>query len=154
MSNDYRPNAGIALFHADGRVFLGRRLSGSQYAWQMPQGGIDAGETPLQAAVRELEEEIGVGPELVSLLEELPDWLSCDFPTAIRRRQGWRGQRQKWFAFRFLGADSDVRLDRHTPEFGAWRWADLSEAPSLVIPFKRPIYEEVARRFARWANSP
>lgn len=153
MSSEYRPNAAIALFNPDGRVFFGHRLSGSRFAWQMPQGGIDAGETPLQAALRELEEEAGVRASLVALLEEMPVWLSYDFPAAVRRRQGWRGQRQKWFAFRFLGDDRDIDLDLHTPEFNAWRWGDLAEAPSLVIPFKRSVYEEVARRFAPWAKS-
>lgn len=154
MRGEYRPNAAIALFSRQGKVFLGRRLTGARHAWQMPQGGIDPGETPLQAALRELEEEIGVEASLVALLEEMPEWLSYDFPNEIRRRQGWRGQRQKWFAFRFLGDDRDVDLDRHKPEFGAWRWGELAEAPALVIPFKRPIYEEVARQFAPWAKLP
>lgn len=148
----YRPNVGIALFNPAGAVFLGKRPGDGMFAWQMPQGGIDAGETPHEAALRELEEEVGVQPSLVSLLEEAPDWLSYDFPEQVRRKQGWRGQRQKWFAFRFLGEDRDIVLDRHTPEFEAWRWGSLSEAPELVIPFKRAVYNQVAQRFARWAK--
>ena len=92
---------------------------------------------------------------VVAVLEETPDWIFYDFPPDVRRRLARRertylGQRQKWFALRFLGIDSDVHLDRHTPEFGSWRWGRLTEAASIVIPFKRPVYEEVARRFARF----
>lgn len=150
----YRPNVGLAVFHKTGLVFLGRRAGASgSYQWQMPQGGVDPGEDPRTAALRELEEEIGVRPELVSIIEETPDWLYYDFPASLRRDQGPRGpylgQRQKWFALRFLGRDSDVRLDTHTPEFADWRWARLGEAPGLVIPFKRRVYDEIARRFSR-----
>lgn len=148
----YRPNVGLAVFSKRGEVLLGRRRQGGSFAWQMPQGGIDAGESPLQAAHRELEEEIGVGPHLVELLEETPDWLRYDFPAHEQRRGIWRGQRQKWFALRFLGQDSDIVLDRHTPEFDAWRWAKLTEAPGQIIPFKRQVYEQIARRFAVWCK--
>jgi putative (di)nucleoside polyphosphate hydrolase len=152
----YRPNVGLALFHRDGLVFLGRRAgTDGPYQWQMPQGGVDDGETPMQAAYRELEEEAGVQPHLVELLEETPDWIYYDFPDDVRARASSRGrfigQRQKWFALRFKGRDADVRLDTHTPEFVDWRWAALETAPALVIPFKRAAYEEVARRFARHA---
>jgi putative (di)nucleoside polyphosphate hydrolase len=156
----YRPNVGLALFNRQGQVFYGRRVTAGLeadggYQWQMPQGGIDEGETPAEAAARELEEEIGVGADLVEILEETADWIFYDFPPDIRRRLSSRkerflGQRQKWFALRFKGQDRDVRLDRHTPEFSAWRWGALAEAPSLIIPFKRPVYEEIARRFRRF----
>jgi putative (di)nucleoside polyphosphate hydrolase len=148
----YRPNVGLALFSARGEVLLGRRRQGGAFAWQMPQGGIDSGETPEQAALRELEEEIGVGAHLVELLEETPDWLRYDFPDYAQRRGNWRGQRQKWFALRYRGTDHDIVLDRHTPEFDSWRWADLAQAPSLIIDFKRAVYEQIARRFAVWAK--
>jgi putative (di)nucleoside polyphosphate hydrolase len=152
----YRPNVGLALFQRDGLVFLGRRAgTDGPYQWQMPQGGVDDGETPMQAAYRELEEETGVAPHLVELLEETPDWIYYDFPEDVRVRMNSRGkfigQRQKWFALRFKGRDADVRLDTHTPEFDDWRWSRLDTAADLVIPFKRAAYEEVARRFRRHA---
>jgi putative (di)nucleoside polyphosphate hydrolase len=150
----YRPNVGLALFHREGLVFLGKRQGAEgPYQWQMPQGGVDRGEAPADAALRELEEEVGVRPEHVDLLEETEDWLYYDFPINLRAklnlRGRYRGQRQKWFAFRFKGRDSDIKLDTHTPEFSDWRWAALDTAPALVIPFKRATYEEIARRFAR-----
>lgn len=152
----YRANVGLALFSAAGHVFLGRRVNGrGAFQWQMPQGGIDEGEDPAEAALRELDEEVGVSAKLVEVLEETPDWLHYDFPAEIRRRMPgpFIGQRQKWFALRFKGSDSDIRLDRHTPEFDAWRWARLEEAPGLIVPFKRPVYAEVAHRFSRWASA-
>jgi putative (di)nucleoside polyphosphate hydrolase len=152
----YRANVGLALFHRTGLVFLGRRIGEQgQYNWQMPQGGVDAGEEPRHAAYRELEEEIGVPARLAELLEETPEWLYYDFPPEMIGRNGRRylGQRQKWFAFRFQGRDADIRLDLHTPEFGEWRWARLEETPGLVIPFKRPVYEAVAQRFSRFARA-
>jgi len=152
----YRPNVGLALFHRNGLVFLGKRTGADgPYQWQMPQGGVDRGEQPSQAAFRELEEEIGVRAELVDLLEEAEDWLFYDFPRDIRSKMKPRGrflgQRQRWFAFRFKGRDADIRLDTHTPEFSDWRWASLTAAPELVIPFKRPTYEEVVRRFKKYS---
>jgi putative (di)nucleoside polyphosphate hydrolase len=151
----FRPNVGLALFQRNGLVFLGKRADAvGPFQWQMPQGGIDKGESPHQGALREMEEEIGVRADLVELLEETPDWLYYEFPTnlraRIRARGRYRGQRQKWFAFRFMGRDADIRLDTHTPEFSDWRWAPLEQAPELVIPFKRATYEEVARRFSKY----
>ncbi len=150
----YRPNVGLALFHGNGLVFLGKRFGAEPpFQWQMPQGGVDRGETAIQAAWREMEEEIGVRTEHADLLEETPDWLYYEFPTNLRtkmkQRGRYKGQRQKWFAFRFKGRDADIRLDTHTPEFSDWRWAPLAQAPALVIPFKRPTYEEVAQRFMK-----
>ena len=150
----YRPNVGLALFHRQGLVFLGKRAGADgPYQWQMPQGGIDRGERPGEAAYRELEEEVGVRPDLVDLLEETDDWLYYDFPidvrTKMKPRGRYRGQRQKWFAFRFKGRDADIRLDTHTPEFSDWRWAPLASTPALVIPFKRATYEDVTRRFEK-----
>ncbi|MEZ5938874.1 MAG: RNA pyrophosphohydrolase [Hyphomonadaceae bacterium] len=154
----YRPNVGLAIFSRRGHVLIGHRTNAksgeARYAWQMPQGGIDRGETPEQAALRELGEETGLEPHHVELLEELDPWLFYDFPPDLKARLAgpYFGQRQKWFAMRFLGSDTDVRLDAHTPEFDAWRWAPLADTPSLVIPFKRPVYEQVAQRFVQWTN--
>jgi putative (di)nucleoside polyphosphate hydrolase len=151
----YRPNVGLALFHPQGLVFLGRRVGAEgPYQWQMPQGGVDRGETPKQAAYRELEEEVGVRAQHVELLEETADWFYYEFPMDVRagmkQRGRFLGQKQKWFAFRFKGRDSDIRLDTHSPEFSDWRWGALETAPGLVIPFKRATYEEVAKRFKRY----
>lgn len=151
----YRANVGLAMFSSAGYVFVGRRINGrGAFQWQLPQGGVDKGEAPPQAALRELEEEIGVAPKLVDILQETDDWLYYDFPLELRKRMGgpYLGQRQKWFALRFKGSDSDVRLDKHTPEFDAWRWAKLSEIPDLIVPFKRPVYQAVAKRFAPWTE--
>ncbi len=150
----YRANVGLALFNRDGHVFLGKRAGvASAYQWQMPQGGIDDGETEMDAAFRELEEEIGVRASNAVLLDQTQDWLSYDYPDDVREstRGKHLGQRQKWFALRFTGEDGDIKLDTHTPEFVDWRWAHLAEAPALIVPFKRGVYEEVARRFARFA---
>lgn len=152
----YRPNVGLALFHREGLVFLGKRSGAAgPYQWQMPQGGVDRGEEPAAAALRELEEEVGVRAEHVEILEETDDWLYYEFPTDVRIKMKSRGryvgQRQKWFALRFKGRDADIKLDTHTPEFSDWRWASLDTTPELVIPFKRPTYEEVARRFKKFS---
>ena len=142
----------MMLFDRDGRVFVARRIDTAQDAWQMPQGGIDSGETPAEAALRELEEEIGTAK--AEIIAESGAWLTYDLPEALAKTLWYgryRGQRQKWFALKFKGSDSDIRLDRHTPEFDAWRWAKLEEAPGAIVPFKRPVYEAVAERFRKWA---
>ncbi|MGD2131844.1 MAG: RNA pyrophosphohydrolase [Maricaulaceae bacterium] len=151
----YRPNVGIALFAPSGRVLVGRRVGDrGAHRWQMPQGGIDAGEAAEAAAVRELEEETGVRPELIEPLGAVDRWLTYDFPPEVRARkrrkgQDWAGQKQRWFAFRFTGADADIKLDAHHPaEFDDWRWESLASTPSLVIPWKRPVYAVVAQEFA------
>jgi len=146
----YRSAAGAAVFGPDGRVFLGRRLRGQVGTWQMPQGGIDAGETPLEAARRELAEETGI--IAVSLLAEHPDWLTYELPPDLDPPPRWadryRGQRQRWFAFRYDGRDADIDLATEHPEFDAWRWATLDEAVAAVVAFKRPVYEALAMAFA------
>lgn len=150
----YRPNVGLAVFNKEGGVLIGRRMrSVGPYQWQLPQGGIDIGESPTEAAMRELYEETGLRPQHVNLLEETPDWLFYDFPEHVLEQMHgpFRGQRQKWFAFRLTGRDKDIRLDTHTPEFDIWRWARLEDTPHLVVPFKRRVYEAMASRFARFA---
>jgi len=160
----YRPCVGLALFNPAGLVFVGRRANRSQrehtapgHEWQMPQGGIDAGEQPIEAAYRELREETNVSS--VSLLAEAPDWLSYDLPREIGReawRGKYRGQSQKWFAFRFDGDESEIDIlnpgGGHKPEFDAWRWVPLAETAELIIPFKREVYREVVRQFAAVAR--
>lgn len=151
----YRPNVGVALFRPDGRVWIGRRVGATlpetgqsmpEWLWQMPQGGIDAGEDLAAAAFRELKEETGVVS--ARLLTLTPGWLVYDFPNG-RNRHHWRGQRQKWAAMLFEGEDSEIALDGdHMQEFDQWRWAELEETARLIVPFKRPIYEDVVRAFA------
>ena len=162
----YRPNVGIALFNAAGRVLIAKRLrdDGPEviypgYEWQMPQGGIDADEDPRPAALRELYEETGVTS--VAYLGETPDWMAYDYPPydgPPHRLAAFRGQRQKWFAFRFTGDDGEIDIsveravDGGDPEFGAWRWERLQRLPELVVPFRRKVYEAVASEFGRFAG--
>ncbi len=156
----YRPNVGAVLFNRDGKVFVARRADlpnaeGTPGGWQLPQGGIDANEDPRVAVLRELEEEIGTAR--VAIIGEHPDWLIYDLPpdlVGVALGGRYRGQRQRWFALRFLGDDSDIRLDLDPhPEFDAWRWAELAELPALAVGFKRAIYEILAASFARFAGS-
>ena len=138
------------LIDADGKVFVGKRLESEEgNGWQMPQGGIDAGEEPRVAAWRELEEEVGtVKGEIIG---ETRDWLAYDVPDALLGKvwEGrYRGQKQKWFAVRFTGSDADIRLDRHLkPEFSAYRWVEASELPGLIVDFKRPVYVRLIEEF-------
>jgi putative (di)nucleoside polyphosphate hydrolase len=149
----YRLNVGAALFNVTGQVFVGRRgdvPAGGQHVWQMPQGGIDAGEDPRQAVMRELAEETGTGN--AEILAEHDEWLQYDVPADLVGRAfggRYRGQRQRWFALGFLGQDSDIRLDAHLPaEFVEWKWVELAALPALAVPFKRHIYEAVITAFA------
>jgi putative (di)nucleoside polyphosphate hydrolase len=151
---NYRPCVGVAVFNRDGTVFVGRRVgAAAQSWWQMPQGGIDDGETARDAAQRELAEETGI--HRVVLLGSTEDWISYDVPAALQPRSWggrYRGQAQLWFAFAFTGAAEEIDLDASGHrEFDAWRWVPLAETPSLVVAFKRPVYEEVARSFAHFA---
>ena len=157
MSEDlalYRPNVGVVLFHPDGRVWLGRRANTPEpYNWQFPQGGVDPGEDLASAAHRELAEETGA--RSVTYLGRTDGWLAYDFPAGhggTKALRGWKGQKQVWFALRFDGAEAEFNLAAHPPpEFDAWRWGYLDEAPELVVPFKRGSYEAVARAFAPFA---
>lgn len=150
----YRPNVGVILFNRDGRVWIGRRVGDfadigeerEQWRWQMPQGGIDAGEGIEQAAFRELKEETGVVSARILALT--PGWLAYDFPPGYKKKD-WRGQRQKWAAMLFEGEDAEIDLAADDKqEFDAWRWAELEETPGLIVPFKRKVYEELVRGFA------
>jgi len=156
----YRRNVGAVLFDCRGLVFVARRADlpnaeGAAGGWQLPQGGIDAGENPHAAVLRELAEEIGTAR--AEIIGEHPEWLRYDLPAELVGRAlggRYRGQLQRWFALRFLGTDADIRLDLDPhPEFDAWRWAELSELPALAVDFKRPIYEALVTSFARFATS-
>ena len=143
-----RPCVGIMLINTDGRAFVGQRIDVFEEAWQMPQGGIDKGESPRDAAMRELHEEAGT--DKAEIVAEVADWLDYELPkdTAAGRWGGkYRGQTQKWFALRFTGRDADIDLEAHEPEFKAWQWMELDALPGLVVPFKRPIYERVVAEF-------
>jgi putative (di)nucleoside polyphosphate hydrolase len=147
----YRPCAGVMLVNRDGKVFVGQRLDSTLEAWQMPQGGLDPGEEPRAAAIRELGEETGIAADLVELIAEAPKELTYDLPDELIGRiwsGKWRGQRQRWFLFRFLGEDSDVNIATAYPEFRAWRWADPAELPHSIVEFKRALYEELLEIFA------
>lgn len=147
----YRPNVGVVLFHPDGRVWYGRRANTpGPHSWQFPQGGVDEGEDYEAAARRELAEETGVTS--VELLAKTEEWIAYAFPEdygGTKQARGWLGQKQKWFAFRFLGDESEIDLTRHDEvEFDAWRWGPLSDAPDLIVPFKRAAYQQVVQAFA------
>jgi putative (di)nucleoside polyphosphate hydrolase len=147
----YRDGVGIALLNADDMVFVGQRIDQTAEAWQMPQGGIDPGENPLQAALREMEEEIGVPATLAEVIAESRDWLTYDLPSDLADKvwKGkYRGQRQKWYLARFKGRDSDINLQTAHPEFNQWRWLPFRRLPELIVPFKRPIYELIVAEFA------
>ncbi|HEX4112798.1 MAG TPA: RNA pyrophosphohydrolase [Stellaceae bacterium] len=149
MTDAYRRGVGIMLLDRAGLVFVGRRIDQKQEAWQMPQGGIDDGETPRQAAFRELKEEIGT--DRAELLAESARWLRYDLPAAARGNvwQGrYRGQEQKWFAMRFVGTDGDIDLATHHAEFNAWQWVPHDRLEALIVPFKRALYRDVLREFA------
>ena len=147
----YRPCVGILLLNAADRVFVGRRIDTAKEGeniWQMPQGGIDKGETPAAAALRELREEIGT--DKAEIIAESRQWLRYDLPPHLLGKvwKGrYRGQKQRWFALRFLGRDGDIDLNTEHPEFDAWQWVELDDLPNLVIPFKRDTYRAVVSEF-------
>ena len=149
----YRPAAGIMLINRDGQVFVAQRLDSSLEAWQMPQGGLDEGEDPTEGALRELEEETGIRRELVEILARAPGELLYDLPDDLLGKiwKGrYRGQNQHWFLARFLGRDEDVNIETAEPEFRAWKWAEPSELPAMIVPFKKKLYEDVLQEFADW----
>ncbi len=145
----YRPCAGVVLMNRDGLVFAGSRID-MPGAWQMPQGGIDGDETPREAALRELVEETGVSPHLVEAVDETPGWVFYDLPPELLGRI-WNGrfggQRQKWLLLRFLGQDSDIRIQTEHPEFDRWQWMQADALLDNIVPFKRHVYAEVLGAF-------
>jgi putative (di)nucleoside polyphosphate hydrolase len=145
---EYRPGVGIMLLNPQGQVFVARRVDLPGENWQMPQGGIDHGEEPRAAALRELAEETGIGR--AEILAESIDWLRYDLPPELlarARHGGWRGQRQKWFLMRFTGSDDDIDLAAGEPEFDAWKWVPVRELPRLAVPFKRQVYLDLMAEF-------
>jgi len=145
----YRPCVGVMLASRDGRLFVGERID-TPGAWQMPQGGIDPGETPTEAALRELREETGVTADLAQVEAETPDWLTYDLPHDIVPKiwKGrFRGQKQKWVLIRFLGRDSDINIASEHPEFSRWAWLPPADVLSQIVPFKRSVYAQVLDSF-------
>jgi putative (di)nucleoside polyphosphate hydrolase len=158
----FRPCVGIMVLNRDGKAFIGRRIDGPEHvdkthAWQMPQGGIDTGEQPWPAALRELREETNI--QSVERIAEIAEWLKYEIPRELVG-QAWkgkyRGQTQKWFAARFIGDDGEIDVEHpdgaHEPEFAAWRWEPMAKLPDLIVPFKRAVYERVVREFRHLAK--
>jgi putative (di)nucleoside polyphosphate hydrolase len=149
---EYRPGVGIMLLNRQSEVFVGRRIDmPAMPAWQMPQGGIDPGETPRQAALRELKEEIGT--DKAEILGKSRVWLKYDLPLDLAGGVWggrYRGQRQKWFAMRFTGRDDDINIATDHPEFEAWRWVEPKRLPQLIVPFKRQLYIDILAEFREY----
>ena len=149
----YRPAVGVMLLNANRKVWVGQRLDNKLEAWQMPQGGLDPGESPLDGAYRELEEETGIVRDLVEILTQAREPLYYDLPEDLIGKvwkEPWRGQRQTWFLARFLGQDEDVNIATPEPEFRAWKWAEPAELPAMIVPFKKKLYEDLVEAFADW----
>lgn len=146
----YRPCVGVVLINPQGLIFAGRRIDSDAPAWQMPQGGIDEGEKPRQAALRELWEETGVTEDLVEFVAKAPDWVTYDLPPELLG-QVWggrfRGQKQRWFLYRFTGRDDQVNIATGHPEFSEWRWIGADEMLEAIVPFKRAVYDQVVAAF-------
>ena len=149
----YRRGAGVMLLNSEGQAWVGARIDNPADAWQMPQGGIDDDEDAWTGALRELEEETGIRPDLVQKIAEHPERLRYDLPGEWREklwRGKWKGQMQHWFLARFLGEDGDVNLQTAHPEFRAWKWVDPAHLPDLIVPFKRDLYRRLVEDFAEY----
>ena len=146
----YRPCVGVMLINPAGLIFAGQRRDSTVPAWQMPQGGIDQGERPRQAARRELQEETGISKDLVEFVGKTDDWVTYDLPPELLGKVWdgkFRGQRQKWFLYRYLGRDDQVNIATEHPEFERWKWIGADEMLAEIVPFKRAVYDEVVRSF-------
>ena len=153
----YRRGVGVMLLNADREVWVGRRIDRTDEAWQMPQGGIDAGEEPWETALRELQEETGIPPHLVERIADCPERLRYDLPEELKDKLWggkWRGQEQDWFLCRFLGRESDVDIATAHPEFDAWKWVAPSALPDLIVPFKRDLYRRLIEQFREHIDLP
>lgn len=149
----YRPAAGVMLLNREGKVFVGQRIDNTLDAWQMPQGGLDGDEDPLDGAYRELEEETGIRREHVEIIARAPEPLYYDLPPELIGKvwkEPWRGQRQIWFLARFTGEDSDVNIRTADPEFRDWKWAEPRDLPGMIVPFKEQLYRDVLKAFDAW----
>jgi putative (di)nucleoside polyphosphate hydrolase len=153
LDDDYRMGVGVVLLNQLNQVFVAKRID-TPSAWQMPQGGIDKGEAPHETVMRELTEEIGT--DRAEIIAETKDWLIYDLPEGLRKKVWggkYKGQKQKWFAMRFTGTDTDIDLtaDKH-PEFSEWKWTSMDQLVELIVPFKRPLYENIVREFGYLAK--
>ncbi len=157
MTLPYRPAAAVMLLNSDDKVFVAQRIDSTADAWQMPQGGLDKGEDARTGALRELEEETGIGSHLVEVIAQASAELLYDLPPELAGRMWggkYRGQRQSWFLARFSGTDDDIDLATEHPEFNAYQWVDPWQLPQLIVPFKRRLYEEVLAEFSGWLPLP
>lgn len=148
----YRPCVGVMLVNESGHVFVGRRIDNKEGDWwQMPQGGVDKGEDPRNAAIRELGEETGIGPALIEIVAQASDTMRYDLPAELMGKLWggrYRGQEQTWFLARFTGTDADVNLDAHDPpEFCDWKWVEPAQLPEMIVPFKKAIYARLVEEF-------
>ena len=153
MTDDrpYRRGVGVMLLNSEGKVFVGARIDNDADAWQMPQGGIDKGEEPWPAALRELEEETGIPPRLVERIAACPERLKYDLPpelVGVIWKKPWVGQEQEWFLCRFLGSDDDVNIATKHAEFREWKWVDPQQLSDMIVPFKRELYRRLVREFS------
>ena len=150
----YRPCVGIMLINDNGHIFGGQRIDNRAEAWQMPQGGIDAGENVETACFREMREEIGT--DKADILSIHPEWLNYDIPLPLADRLwggSYRGQSQKWVALRYTGQDSDINIATEEPEFFSWQWMSPADLIQLAVPFKRPVYEDIMTQFAQYIKA-
>tara|TARA_E500000331_G_C16967813_1_gene587916 strand:+ start:94 stop:579 length:486 start_codon:yes stop_codon:yes gene_type:complete len=153
LQKPYRPCVGLLVINGKGLVFAGKRLDSSSSAWQMPQGGIENGETILEAGLREMKEEIGTNN--VQFIGEMKEWLNYDLPKKLVNRLWggkFRGQTQKWLAYKFLGEDKEININTKNPEFSDWKWVSTLELIKLAIPFKKEIYEKVFKEYSSNLN--